>query len=77
MIEPSMSESDAAESVKEAHQRMVMNAQQAGRQIPGKAVDPDLVGMDNARMAVESSQRSMRNANRKSFIVPRLPWVKG
>lgn len=73
----SISESDAAEHIKEKHLQMVMNAQQAGRQIPAQAVHPSVVGYDLARSAVEASQRTMRRAAKRSFLIPALPWHSG
>lgn len=82
MIEPgpergiSISESDAAEHLREKHLQMIMDAQQAGRRIPAVPVSESLVGRDLARTAVEASQRSMRRATKRSFIIPALPWQR-
>ena len=67
-------QNEGAESIKEAHLRMIKNAQQAGRQIPAVPVDPTIVGKDLARTSVEASQRTMRLAARRSFIMPAMPW---
>lgn len=72
-----MSASDVAEHIKEKHLEMIMNAKQAGRQIPAVPVSADIVGQEVARTSVEASQRSMHRANKKSFVVPRMPWHKG
>lgn len=73
---PPMSEADAAEHLREKHLQMVKNRQQAGRDIPAAPVYESVVGRDLARSAVEASQRTMRQAARKSFLVPHLPWKK-
>ena len=70
-----MTESEASAHLREKHVQMIKNAQQAGREIPAQPVDPDVVGMDLARTAVEASQRSMRQAARKTFLIPALPWL--
>ncbi len=67
-------QNEAAESIKEAHLRLIKNAQQAGRQIPAVPVDPTIVGKDLARTSVEASQRTMRLAARRSFVMPAMPW---
>jgi len=67
---PYMSESDGEQMVKEAHLRMVMNAKQAGREIPAQGVSVSQVGYDTARLAVEGTQNSMRSAARRSFTMP-------
>lgn len=67
-------ENEAAESIKEAHLRMVMNARQAGREPKAVPVDPDVVGNELARTSVEASQRTMKKAAKKSFVMPRMPW---
>lgn len=72
----SISEAQAIEHIREKHLQMVMDAQQAGREIPAIAVNPDVVGLDVARTAVEASQRTMRRASKRSFLVPYLPWRK-
>lgn len=71
---PQMSESDAAAHLSEKHEQMIRNAQLAGREIPAVGVSMEVVGEDVARPAVEASQRSMRRANRKIFLIPELPW---
>lgn len=71
---PPMSESDTATHLREKHEQMIRNAQNAGREIPAVPVSKSIVGEDVARMSVEASQRSMRNAQRKSFLIPALPW---
>jgi hypothetical protein len=72
----SIDESQVAEHLKEKHLQMIMDAQQAGRQIKAVGVNPDIVGNDVARTSVEASQRTMRKAARKSFLIPALPWLK-
>jgi hypothetical protein len=74
---PPMSEADAAEHIKEKHLQMVKNRQQMGREIPAAPVFESVVGRDLARSAVEASQKTMRQAAKKSFLVPQLPWKKG
>ena len=71
---PQMSESDAAAHLSEKHEQMIRNAQAAGREIPAVGVSMSVVGEDIARPAVEASQRSMRRAHRKVFLIPALPW---
>lgn len=72
----SISEGDVAEHLKEKHLQMIMDAKQAGRRIPAVPVNPNIVGIEAARTAVEASQRTMKRAERKSFLVPALPWRK-
>lgn len=73
----SITEDQSAEHIKEKHLQMIMDAQQAGRQVPAVGIDPSIVGHDLARTSVEASQRTMRRAARKSFVMPRIPWLKG
>lgn len=72
----SISEGDVADHLKEKHLQMVMDAQQAGRRIPAVPVNPDIVGEELARTSVEASQRTMRRANKRSFVIPALPWQR-
>ena len=72
-----ISENDTAEHLKEKHLQMIMDAQQAGRNIPAVPVNPDIVGEEVARTSVEASQRTMRNANKRSYLIPSLPWLRG
>ena len=67
-------EAEAAECIKEKHLQMIMDTRQAGREIPAVGIPASIVGLDHARQAAEASQRSMRRAGRKSFLVPALPW---
>lgn len=71
-----ISEAQAPEHLKEKHLQMVMDAQQAGRPVKAVPVSVSAVGYDLARTAVEASDRTMKRANRKSFLVPELPWLK-
>lgn len=73
---PPMSPAEASEHIREKHLQMVMNAQQAGRQIKAEPVYASMVGDELARTAVEASQRTMRRAARKTFLIPELPWRK-
>lgn len=73
---PVMSEADAITHIREKHEQMIRNEQAHGREIPAVPVSRSLVGDEVARKAVEASQRSMRNANRKSFLIPELPWKR-
>jgi hypothetical protein len=73
----SITPEQSAEHIKEKHLQMIMDAQQAGRDIPAVGIDPSIVGDELARTSVEASQRTMRRAARKSFVMPRLPWLKG
>lgn len=70
----SISESQVAEHLKEKHLQLIMDAKQAGRQIKAVPVSMEVVGADMARTAVEASQRTMRKAAKKSFVIPRMPW---
>lgn len=63
----SLSESDAIEHVNEKYLEMVMNAQQAGRQIPARPVSEEVVGHDIALSSVEASQRLMQRSRSLSF----------
>jgi hypothetical protein len=69
-------ENEAAESIKEAHLRMVMNSRQAGREPKAVPVYADVVGDELARTSVEASQKTMRQAARKSWVMPKAPWKK-
>lgn len=68
-------ENEAQEHIKEKHLEMVMNAKQAGRDIEAVPVYEDVVGTELARTSVEASQKTMRKANRKSFMIP-VPWKR-
>lgn len=70
------SEAEAAEVIREKHLQMIMDTQQAGRQVPAVGIPASIVGLDHARQAAEASQKSMRRAARKSFLIPSLPWQK-
>ena len=72
----SISEGDVAEHLKEKHLQMIMDAKQAGRRIPAVPVSMEVVGEEVARTAVEASQKSMRRANKRSFLIPALPWQR-
>lgn len=71
-----MTENEAVTHIQEKHLEMVMNTQQAGREVKAEPVYADVVGADLARTAVEASQKTMRRAARKSFLIPELPWRK-
>ena len=73
---PPMTEAECSTHLQEKHLQMVMNARQAGREIPAVPVYADVVGNDLARTAVEASERTMKRANRKSFVIPAMPWHK-
>lgn len=68
----SMSEADAIESVNEKYLEMVMNAQQAGRKIPARAVSEEVVGHDLALSSVEASQRLMHKSRSMSFTLSKV-----
>jgi hypothetical protein len=68
-------ENEASEHIKEKHLEMVMNARQAGRDVEAVPVYADVVGDDLARTSVEASQKTMRKANRKSFMIS-APWKR-
>jgi len=68
-------ENEAQEHIKEKHLEMVMNARQAGRDIEAVPVYADVVGDELARTSVEASQKTMRKAARKSFMIS-APWRK-
>lgn len=70
----SISESDAAEHLKEKHLQMIMDAQQHGRTIKAVPVSMSVVGEEAARTAVEASNRTMHRANKRTFSIPGLPW---
>jgi len=65
---------EAQEHIKEKHLEMVMNARQAGREPAAVPVYADVVGDELARTSVEASQRTMKKAARKSFLIHGLPW---
>lgn len=71
----SITPEQTAEHLKEKHLQMIMDAKQAGRQIPAVGINPNIVGNELARTSVEASQRTMRKAARKSFLIPALPWL--
>lgn len=66
---------EAQEHIKEKHLEMVMNARQAGREPAAVPVYADVVGDELARTSVEASQKTMRKAARKSFMIS-APWRK-
>lgn len=74
---PPLSVDETAEHLKEKHLQMIMDAQQHGRAIPAVGLDPRVLGDELARTSVEASQRTMRRANKRSFVIPKLPWLKG
>lgn len=74
--DPQMSPSDCAEHLKEKHLQMVMNAKQFGRDIKAVPVSIEAVGEEVARTAVEASQRTMKRSERRSFLIPGLPWQR-
>ena len=63
----SMSQNEAIEHVNEKYLEMVMNRQQAGREIPARPVYAEVVGDDMARTSVEASQRLMHKSRKMSF----------
>lgn len=71
-----ISEAQSTEHIKEKHLQMIMDAKQAGREIPAVPVSQSIVGSDLAKSSVEASQLSMRKASKKSFLVPHLPFLK-
>ena len=68
----SMSENEAIEHVNEKYLEMVMNRQQAGREVPAKPVYADVVGDDMARTSVEASQRLMHKSRKQSFSFSKI-----
>jgi hypothetical protein len=71
-----ITEEQSAEHIKEKHLQMVMDRLQAGREVPAVAVNPEFVGEELARTSVEASQKTMKKATKRSFVVPMLPWLR-
>jgi hypothetical protein len=71
-----ITEEQASEHIKEKHLQMVMDRLQAGKEVPAVGIPVDVVGEEMARTSVEASQKTMKKATKRSFVVPMLPWLK-
>lgn len=68
---PVVSESDAIEDCCETYEKMVRDVEKAGRELP--IVDVPASLGDSARISVETGEKLIRRAHRRTFFI-NLPW---